>query len=103
MLRLSPRVENAPTWRDINESTPCAVKRQCTRRGAPTDALRADFDRFESLTGVVAGLVPASSSLKAQRVGWAKAQEKPALVARPVDAPLPTLRGTTSNRAERPF
>src|SRR5258707_5643106 len=61
MLRLSPRGEIAPPWRDINERTPCAVKRQCTRRGVPTDALRADFDRFESLTGVVAGLVPASS------------------------------------------
>src|SRR5216683_689624 len=56
MLRLSPRGEIAPPWSDINERTPLAVKGQCTRCGAQTDALRADFDRFESHTGVVAGL-----------------------------------------------
>jgi hypothetical protein len=72
MLRLSPRGEIAPPWRDINERTPCAVKAQCTRCRAQNDALRADFDRFESHTGVVAGLVPPTPSLKALRVGWAK-------------------------------
>ena len=48
MLRLSPRGEIAPPWRDINERTPSPVKGQCTRRGAPADALRARSDEIES-------------------------------------------------------
>src|SRR5258708_1277374 len=48
MLRLSPRGEIAPPWRDINERTPSPVKGQCTRRGAPNDALGARSDEIES-------------------------------------------------------
>ena len=39
MLRLSPRGEIAPPWRDINERTPCAVKAQCTRGRRKTTRL----------------------------------------------------------------
>src|SRR6266446_3078445 len=58
MLRLSPRGEIAPPWRDINERTPCAVKAQSRAAGRKTTRwdlilrrLRSSRGRPEALEG----------------------------------------------------
>jgi hypothetical protein len=50
MLRLSPRGEIAPPWRDINERTRCAVKAQCTCCRAQNDALRTPLETIRVMT-----------------------------------------------------
>src|SRR5712671_7166735 len=76
MLRLSPRGEIAPPWRDINERTPCAVKAQCTRCRAQNDALRAHLETITSMSCPAKSDVSDFARLIAAEVGQGRLRVK---------------------------